>query len=104
MTSSAPLACRDHFEDGCGEMGHKEGSVMRAVLNPVGLGLAAVTLLFGCNHTPIVRDNTPPPASDKVPEASALVNYLNQNAARVQTVRAKIDMDCKANGQSIALG
>jgi hypothetical protein len=77
---------------------------MRAVLTPVGLGLAALTLLFGCNHTPIVRDSTPPPASDKLPEASALVNYLNQNATRVQTVRAKIDMDCKANGQSIALG
>ncbi len=77
---------------------------MRSVLTHVGAGLGVVVLLFGCNHTPIIRDgNTPPPATDKVPEAAALVNYLNQNAAKVQTVRAKIDMDCKAGNQSIAL-
>jgi hypothetical protein len=78
---------------------------MRSVLTHVGAGLCVVVLLAGCNHTPIVRDTNPaPPPSDKLPEAAALVNYLNVNAQRVQTVRAKIDMDCKANGQSVSLG
>jgi hypothetical protein len=79
---------------------------MRSILTHVVLGLAVVVPLFGCNHTPIIGDRQPPalPPNTKVPEAVALVNYLNQQAARVQTVRAKIDMDCKAEGQSIALG
>ncbi len=77
---------------------------MRSVLTQVGAGLGVVVLLFGCNHTPIVRDTTKtPPPIDKVPDPGSLVNYLNQNAAKVQNVRAKIDMDCKAGNQSIAL-
>jgi hypothetical protein len=65
-----------------------------------------VVPLFGCNHTPIIGDRQPPqlPPNTKVPEAAALVNYLNQQSAHMQTVRAKVDMDCKAEGQSIALG
>jgi hypothetical protein len=78
---------------------------MRKVLPHVFAGLGAAILLFGCNHTPIIRDSNPtPPPSDKLPDAGALVNYLNKNAQLVQTVRAKIDMDCKADRQSIALG
>jgi hypothetical protein len=79
---------------------------MRSILTHAGLGLAALIGLLGCNHTPIVGDraNPPVPASDKVPEAASLVNYLNQNAQRVQSVRAKIDMDCKAGSQTVALG
>ncbi len=79
---------------------------MRSFLNHVALGLVAMIPLFGCNHTPIIGDraNPPAPATDTLPEADRLVNYLNENAKRVQSVRAKIDMDCKAGGQSIALG
>jgi hypothetical protein len=79
---------------------------MRQVLTHLGVGLALVIPLLGCNHTPILRDRQqpPPPANAPLPEAAALVNYLNQNAAHVQTVRAKVDMDCKADRQSIALG
>jgi hypothetical protein len=80
---------------------------MRAVLPSLVGGLALVVIgLVGCNHTPIIRDNTnpPPPPGAKQPDAPSLVNYLNQNAKLVQTVRAKVDMDCKADGQSIALG
>jgi hypothetical protein len=78
---------------------------MRQVLIHLGLGLAVVIPLLGCNHTPIIRDNPkPPPPSDKQPDAASLVNYLNQNAARVQSVKAEINVDCKADRQSIALG
>jgi hypothetical protein len=79
---------------------------MRSNLSHVGLALAAAITLFGCSHTPIVGDraNPPAPASDKLPDAASLVNYLNLNAQRVQSVRAKVDMDCKAGGQSFALG
>jgi hypothetical protein len=81
------------------------GMQMRTVLTHVGVGLGAVILLIGCNHTPIIRDSNPtPPPGDKLPDAAALVNYLNKNAQLVQNVRAKIDMDCKAGSQSIALG
>jgi hypothetical protein len=79
---------------------------MRSILTQLALGLVVVVPLFGCNHTPIIGDRQPPqlPPNTKVPEAAALVTYLNQQAARVQTVRAKVDMDCKADGQSVALG
>jgi hypothetical protein len=84
----------------------KEGRCMRSILTQLVLALVVVATLFGCNHTPIIGDRQPPqlPPNTKVPEAPALVNYLNQQAAKVQTVRARVDMDCKAEGQSIALG
>jgi hypothetical protein len=79
---------------------------MRSNWTHVGLGLAAVISLLGCNHTPIVGDRTnpPAPATDVLPKSDALVEYLNRNARQVQSVRARIDMDCKANGQSIGVG
>ena len=79
----------------------------REILTHLGLGFAMLSpLAVGCNHTPIIGAKAdPPPATPaKQPDPASLVNYLNQNAQRVQTIRAKIDMDCKADRQSIALG
>jgi hypothetical protein len=76
-------------------------------LTHFGLGLVLATpVVTGCNHTPIIgnRADPAPPAPAATPDSASLVNYLNQNAQRVQTIRAKIDMDCKADRQSIALG
>lgn len=73
----------------------------------IGLGLALVAPLFaGCSLTPINRDRTPPPANlnQKAPDAASLVSYLNQNASRVQSVRAKVDIDAKQGKQPVGLG
>jgi hypothetical protein len=98
--SYAPWAGNDWIDPG------SEGGIrMRQVLTHLAVGVAIGISLLGCNHTPIIRDNPKQlPANDKQPDVASLVNYLNLNAQRVQTVRAKIDMDCKAGAQSIALG
>jgi hypothetical protein len=73
----------------------------------IGVGLALVAPLFaGCSLTPINRDRKPPPPNlpQKPPDAAALVSYLNQNAARVQSVRAKVDIDAKQGKQPVGLG
>lgn len=74
----------------------------------IGAGLALVLpFLAGCSLTPINRDrnHTPPQANlNQKPDAPALVNYLNQNAQRVQNIRAKVDIDCKQGKQPIGLG
>jgi hypothetical protein len=38
------------------------------------------------------------------PDVPSLVNYLNQNAAKVQNLRCKVDMDCKQGRQPVAVG
>jgi hypothetical protein len=79
---------------------------MRQVLTHLALGLLLVTPLIGCNLLRDRRDQPPPPpplSTDKAPDAASLVNYLNQNAKLVQSVVAKVDMDCKADGQRISL-
>lgn len=70
------------------------------------MGLAVMIPFFtGCNHTPVIRDrNRPNAATDRKPDVPALVNYLNQNAQRVQNLRAKVDIDCKQGRQAVGLG
>jgi hypothetical protein len=73
----------------------------------IGLWLALVSPLFaGCSLTPINRDRNPPPANlqnVKPPDAPALVDYLNQNAQRVQSVRAKVAMTAQQGKQPVSL-
>lgn len=73
-----------------------------------GLRLALVAPFFaGCSLTPINRDRNPPPpnmTNQKAPDAASLVNYLNQNAQKVQNVRAKVDIDAKQGKQPVGLG
>jgi hypothetical protein len=70
----------------------------------VGLALAA-PFFAGCVLWKSVRDqpSVPPALPDQKANVPALVNYLNLNARKVQSVRAKVDMDCKAEGRAFGL-
>jgi hypothetical protein len=71
------------------------------------LGIAlGLPLLAGCylfnprkNDAPINVPTTP----DKQPTATSLVNYLNLNAKRIQSVRASLDIDAKQGIQSLSI-
>jgi hypothetical protein len=68
--------------------------------------LLAVPLVAGCHLLPNRdRNNQPTLPPDKMtpPETPALVNYLNLNAQKVQTVRAKVDIDAKQGRQVVGL-
>jgi hypothetical protein len=60
-----------------------------------GLALLAVALA-GCNHSPVIRDHKGPPGQPQgKADVASLVNYMNLNAKRVQSVRAKVAIDAK---------
>jgi hypothetical protein len=70
----------------------------------VGLGLALLPCLTGCHPGMNVlnpkRPDTPPPG--KAPTAEELVQYLNYNARKVQTVQSNhVDIDCKQGNQGV---
>ncbi|MFO0880668.1 MAG: hypothetical protein U0840_25250 [Gemmataceae bacterium] len=74
---------------------------------PAALGLALVLPFSSGCILDKFRDKTPQPPTatmDRKPDAPSLVNYLNQNAQKVQSVRAKVDIDCKQGRQSVGLG
>jgi hypothetical protein len=75
------------------------------MLTRLGVAIAlAVPLVAGCHLLPSRDQNNNqiiPPS--KTPEVPALVNYLNQNAKRMETVRAKVDIDAKQGRQVIGL-
>lgn len=82
---------------------------MRRLMARAGLGLALlIPCLSGCNQVPGLRTGTTPAPTanqpDRKPDVPSLVNYLNQNAQRVQNVRAKVDIDCKQGRQAVGLG
>jgi len=77
---------------------------MRHVTTAAGLG--AVLLLAGCNQlwhkNPSAEVATQPLPRDLT--AAKLVAYMNDNAAKVQTVRCNgLDLDCKQGFQSVHL-
>jgi hypothetical protein len=78
---------------------------MRRALTGLGLGLAlGFPFVLGCHLMPKGRDRiNPPPAQTQATPAS-LVNYLNRNSAKVQSVRCKVDMDCKMGRQAVGVG
>jgi hypothetical protein len=81
---------------------------MRQLLARVGLGMALLTPAAGCNLLPIFspggRDNIARPVATRTPDATALVKYMNDNAALVQAVRCnRVAIDCKQGRQSIGL-
>ena len=67
-----------------------------------------VPFVLGCNLLPGVRDQSRPPpptaAPGQKPTVASLVEYLNQESARVQNLRATVDIDAKAGNQPIGLG
>jgi hypothetical protein len=72
-----------------------------------GLALLAPFVL-GCSLLPGVRDNIKPPppataAPGSKPTVESLVEYLNQQAGRVQNLRATVDIDAKGGNQAIGL-
>jgi hypothetical protein len=75
------------------------------MLTRLGVALVlAIPLVAGCRLLPNNGPGNPAIPPDRTPDVPALVNYLNQNAARVQTVRAKVDIDAKQGRQAIGLG
>lgn len=77
---------------------------MRHVTTAAGVG--AVLLLAGCNQL-FHKTTNPEVATQPLPRdltAAKLVAYLNDNAAKVQTVRCNgLDLDCKQGFQSVHL-
>ena len=77
---------------------------MRYVMTAAGLG--AVLLLAGCNQL-FHKQDRPDVATQPLPRdltAAKLVDYLNDNARKVQTVRCNgLDLDCKQGIQSVHL-
>src|SRR5262245_17866410 len=80
---------------------------MRKVLTLV-LGIAlALPLLAGCHllngsrrPDPVIN---PPVNRDQKPSTESLVNYLNQNSKRVQSLKASLEIDAKQGVQSIGI-
>src|SRR5687768_3826668 len=77
---------------------------MRHVLTVIALVLLA--LLPGCGTTRFgwlkQPERTPPPSD--IPTAAKLVDYLNENAKRVQTLRCEdVSLTCSMGLQSIGL-
>jgi len=73
----------------------------------LGVALAlAFPLVVGChllpNRNPTPNNNALIPP-DRTPDAPALVNYLNKNAERLQTVRAEVAIDAKQGRQVLGL-
>jgi hypothetical protein len=75
------------------------------MLARLGAALAlAIPLAAGCHLLPGTQKTTNPPIPpDRTPDAPALVNYLNSNAQKVQTVRAKVAIDVKQARQAVGL-
>lgn len=81
---------------------------MRKMLS-LGLGIVlALPLPAGChlfNGTRRPNDSpiNAPVSRDQKPSTESLVNYLNQNSKRVTSLRASLEIDAKAGGQSIGI-
>jgi hypothetical protein len=67
----------------------------------------SMALVVGCNTLPHRRDAAGGPSVTQVtgplPEPAQLVRYLNDNARRVQGLKAEVAMDCKQGNQSVGL-
>jgi len=74
----------------------------------IALVLGTLLLAAGCTTFPHLRKNqgqpAATPASTEVPTKEAILGYLNDNAARVQSLRCKeLDMDARQGLQSVGL-
>src|SRR5262245_11447428 len=70
------------------------------------LGLAALLLAAGCNNWPQWRQNQNQQVRqfDRTPTADQLVEYLNQNAQRVQGLECRqVFIDAEQGGQKAGL-
>ncbi len=79
---------------------------MRRLLTLGALALAlAIPLAAGCHLLPN-RDRNPavnPPPATGTPDAPALVNYLNLNAQKIQSIQASVALDARQGRQPIGL-
>jgi hypothetical protein len=65
-----------------------------------------IVLAVGCNVLPHKREAANDPAYTKqqpTPPPEQFVRYLNAEARKVQGLQAKVDMDCKADHNSVSL-
>lgn len=76
---------------------------MRQFIAPLALGMFLA--VAGCNSIGFISGNrspTTPAGPEVVPTAARLVEYLNDNARRVQSVQCNdMEMDCSQNAQSV---
>ncbi len=77
-------------------------------LRTAGFGLGIALLISGCGSVRPggvgVKDRERIPLDAPPPDAVSLVNYLNDNARRVQAVECdKVSIDCKQGTQSVGL-
>lgn len=80
---------------------------MRRLIARLGLGLTLLAPVAACDiWKQVIRDEPRPsvPANARIPEATALVKYMNDNAALVAGIQCnRVAMDCKAGRQAIGL-
>ncbi len=73
----------------------------------IGSAALLVSVLGACNHTPLIGprvDKDRPPLPERLPEAPALVKYLNDNANLVQAVECtSLGINCTQGSQSVGL-
>ncbi len=72
------------------------------------LATGALLLSSGCADTKLGflrnRNEAPRPVVGDTPTAADLVNYLNQNSQKIQSIQCmEMDLDCKQGGQPIGL-
>lgn len=75
---------------------------MRTVFGVLAL---TVGLTVGCTRLPFLKGPEPrPPVSGETPPVAAIVNYLDENSRRIQTVRCMdVDLTCSKGLQSFGL-
>jgi hypothetical protein len=79
---------------------------MRTIISMLVFG--GVLILAGCADTKWNflrnRNDAPPAVAGQAPTAAQLVDYLNQNSQRIQSIQCtEMDLDCKADGQPFGL-
>src|SRR4051794_3898885 len=72
------------------------------------LGLGTLLLLAGCSNSKWGMIRTPGPGTGPVPSetptATVLVNYLNDNGQKIQSLEClQMDLDCKQKMQMVGL-
>jgi hypothetical protein len=72
-----------------------------------GLIFAGALLLSGCSGSKwgfVNRNEGPRPVAGETPTAAQLVEYLNQNSQRIQSIQCtEMDLDCKQGNQPFGL-
>jgi hypothetical protein len=79
-------------------------------MRPITAALLATLILAACGcvmpwmrHDDTGATRRDPPPVGRAPDAASLVNYLNENADRMQGIRAEVAMDCKQDRTTVGI-